>query len=85
MSKRSVNQEPTLSQAHRAARLDVIRDDQLLYSRAQVQRMLGGISYISVIRLEKAGRLKPVRLHPNKTKAQVYYRHADVFALAEGQ
>jgi hypothetical protein len=46
--------------------------------------LLGGISYISVVRLENAGRLRPVRLHPNKLKAQVYYRRADVLALAEG-
>ncbi|MET4629445.1 hypothetical protein ABIB83_006484 [Bradyrhizobium sp. I1.8.5] len=63
-------------------RADAIPDDRLLFSRKQVMRMLGGISYPTVIRLEKAGKLPPVKLKPGKT-CKAFYRRADVMALVE--
>jgi hypothetical protein len=60
-----------------------IHDEQLLYTREQVMRMLGGISYPTVCRLETAGRLRPIKLNPSGKLARVYYRRADVMALAE--
>ncbi|MFK4489565.1 helix-turn-helix transcriptional regulator [Bradyrhizobium sp. USDA 336] len=59
-----------------------IPDDRLLFTRKQVMRMLGGISYPTVIRLEKAGKLPPVKLKPGKT-CKAFYRRADVMALVE--
>lgn len=59
-----------------------IPDDQLLFTREQVMRMLGGISYPTVIRLEIAGKLPPVKLNPGKT-CKTFYRRADVMALVE--
>lgn len=63
-------------------RADAIPDDRLLFTRKQVMRMLGGISYPTVIRLEKAGKLPPVKLKPGKT-CKAFYRRADVMALVE--
>lgn len=61
-------------------RAGAIPEDQLLFSRKQVMRMLGGISYPTVIRLEKAGKLPPVKLKAGKT-CKAFYRRADVMAL----
>jgi len=61
-------------------RAEAIPDDQLLFSRKQVMRMLGGISYPTVIRLEQSGRLPPVKLRAGKT-CKAFYRRADVMAL----
>lgn len=63
-------------------RAEAIPDDRLLFTRKQVMRMLGGISYPTVIRLEKAGKLPPVKLKPGKT-CKAFYRRADVMALVE--
>ena len=57
-----------------------IAPDQLLYTRDQLRRILGGISTDTVTRLEAAGRLKPLRLSPART-ARVYYRRSDIDAL----
>jgi hypothetical protein len=62
---------------------DAIPEDQLLFTREQVMRMLGGISYNTVIRLEAAGKLPLVKLNRGKT-CKAFYRRADVMALAEG-
>jgi hypothetical protein len=64
-------------------RAEIIFDDQLLYSRNQVCRMLGGVHPATVVRLEEAGKLHPVKLNPGKL-GRVYYRRAEVVALAEG-
>ena len=64
-------------------RADAIYDDQLLYSRNQVCRMLGGVHPATVVRLEEAGKLQPVKLNPGKL-GRVYYRRADVLAIVEG-
>jgi hypothetical protein len=55
---------------------------QLLYTRQQVRVMLGNVSYATVRRLEKAGELKPIRLKRNRPTARVYYKAANVLALA---
>jgi hypothetical protein len=57
--------------------------DQLLFSRSQVCRMLGGVHKATVIRLEQAGKLPPVKLTKDD-QGRTYYRRADVLALAEG-
>jgi hypothetical protein len=57
-------------------------EGQMLVSRDQARVILGGISYITVIRLEEAQRLRAIRLTPNR-KAKAFYRLADVEALAE--
>jgi hypothetical protein len=57
--------------------------DQLLYSRAQVCHLLGGIHVATVIRLEQSGKLPPVKLTP-ADQGKTYYRRADVMALVQG-
>jgi hypothetical protein len=55
---------------------------QLLCSREQVREMLGGVSRHTVWRLQRAGKLKPVRLSATgAVQSRVYYRVADVLAL----
>lgn len=53
---------------------------RLLYSREQVAEMLGGVSIATVRRLEREGRLKPVRLSRSPT-AMVFFRASNVQAL----
>ena len=55
---------------------------RLLYSRAQVQEMLGGVSIMTLIRLEKDGKLTPRRLTGKRT-GQVFYKAAEIEALVE--
>jgi hypothetical protein len=57
--------------------------EQLLYSRRQTARALGGISIATVIRLEKCGKLDKVRL-AGVSNGAVFHRAAQVHALAEG-
>ena len=59
------------------------KPQRLLYTREQTADVLGGISVGSVIRLEKAGRLKPIRLTGRKT-GQVFHRAEDVLSLVAG-
>ena len=56
---------------------------QLLFTRAQVARLLG-CSTATVIRLQGEGRLKPIRLLRSPT-SQVYFRREDVLALTRAQ
>jgi hypothetical protein len=55
---------------------------QLLYTRRQTGRVLGGISVATVQRLENAGKLDKVRLAGGN--GQVFNKAAQVHALAEG-
>jgi hypothetical protein len=57
---------------------------QLLVSRADAAKMLGNVSTATIVRLQKAGRLKPIRLNPRKATAMVFYATADVSAVALG-
>jgi hypothetical protein len=50
---------------------------QLLYSRQHTAMLLGGLSVMTVIRLEKAGKLTPI-----KPGGHVFYRADEVRALA---
>jgi hypothetical protein len=54
--------------------------DQLLYTRQQTARVLGGISISSIIRLERLGLLKKVHLMPGQS-AQVFHTAENVKAL----
>lgn len=58
------------------------RTDRLLYSRRQVAHLLGGVSVSSVIRLEKRGKLKGVRLTAGC--GLKFFNHAEVMALVKG-
>jgi hypothetical protein len=55
-------------------------NQRLLYTRKQARELLGGISVFTLIRLEREGRLKPIRLSQSPT-SQVYYVHDDLIAL----
>jgi len=83
-TRSSPNRSPKSPADPKATRVraEAIPDDQLLFTREQVMRMLGGISYPTVIRLELAGKLPPVKLNPGKT-CKTFYRRADVMALVE--
>jgi two-component sensor histidine kinase len=56
--------------------------EQLLYTRRQTGRALGGISVATVIRLENKGLLDKVRLAGGS--GEVFHRASQVHALAEG-
>jgi hypothetical protein len=58
-------------------------ENQLLYSREQAAKLLGGVSVSTIIRLERAGKLQPIRLSGSPT-AQVFFRAKDVLTLVEG-
>jgi hypothetical protein len=73
--------EPPKSRARKPKTID---PNQLLYSRAQVSTMLGGVHPATVARLEEAGKLRAVRLAPEKENCRVYYRREDVLALIDG-
>jgi hypothetical protein len=55
--------------------------EPLLVSRKNAALMLGGISVATIIRMEARGALVPVRLNPNSTTSQVFYRLSDLKAL----
>jgi hypothetical protein len=57
--------------------------ERLLYDRIETAELLGGISFATLYRLERAGKLRPVKLTdgPNST---IFYSAADVRALAAG-
>lgn len=57
-------------------------DAPLLFTRQQVARMLGNVDISFVRRLEKAGRLQPIRL-TRSPSAMAFYRARDVMALVE--
>jgi hypothetical protein len=56
----------------------------LLVSRKDAAVMLGGISMATMQRMEARGTLRPVRLNRDAKAGQVFYRHADLVALAQG-
>ena len=53
---------------------------QLLYTRAQTARVLGGISLSTILRLEREGALKKIRLMRG-VSAQVFHSAENVNAL----
>ena len=55
---------------------------QLLYSRKQACRLLGNVNPSYLRRLEKAGRLKVIRLSGSK-QSMAFYRLPDLTALVE--
>jgi hypothetical protein len=56
---------------------------QLLIPRRAAALMLGGVSIASLKRLELKGELTPVRLNKRSPVSQVFYRRAQIFALAQ--
>lgn len=73
----------TLTEGHMAKAPNSTQ--QLLVSRAEAARILGNCSTATIIRLQKDGRLRPVRLNPRKPTAQVYYPAEQVQAIAQGK
>ncbi len=57
----------------------------LLYSRADALPYIGQPSLMTVVRLEKAGRLTPIRLDPRVKGGKVYYRGHELIAMIEGE
>lgn len=56
--------------------------ERLLVSRADAAKMLGDISHATLIRFERAGRLKAVKLSHTRL-GKTFYRLRDIRALAE--
>jgi hypothetical protein len=56
--------------------------EQILYTRAQAARLLGS-SVATVIRLQRAGRLTPIKL-TKKAASQVYFRREEILGLVDG-
>jgi hypothetical protein len=59
-----------------------VDDGQLLVSRDQARVLLGGISYGTILNLEREGKLRSIRLSPSP-KAKAFFKRADVVALTE--
>jgi hypothetical protein len=59
-------------------------DERLLYSRKQAAELLGNISLATLKRLEDEGILEPVRLNKRSATGQVFYRHSNLMAVAQG-
>lgn len=62
---------------------EITSSSQLLYSREQARRILGGVSISTIIRMEKTGALSPVRLNRQAAHGQVFYRADDIARLAK--
>lgn len=80
---------PKISEAERARRAEQRRQAllevrQLLVPRAVACRMLGNISTATAIRLEKLGRLQPVKPGGSPSGA-TFYRYDNVVAVANGE
>jgi hypothetical protein len=56
----------------------------LLYSREQAARLLGGVCAMTLIRMEKRGVLKPIRLVPS-ANGRVFYTAENIAAVARGE
>jgi hypothetical protein len=56
---------------------------KLIVSRTEAAEMLGGVSTLTLIRLEHAGRLKPIRL-TRRASGKVFYSFPEILALAQG-
>jgi hypothetical protein len=56
--------------------------ERLLFSREQVAALLGGISTATVRRMEREGRLRPIRLTGRST-GQVFYSATSVLHLVQ--
>jgi hypothetical protein len=58
-------------------------DRQLIYSRTQAAKLLGNVSTMTIVRLEKKGALKAVR--PFSRSGQVFYSHADLIKIVNAR
>lgn len=58
--------------------------DPLLVTRQDAARMLGGVSVMTIVRMEQRGALEPIRLNGGARNARVFYRYEAVLALATG-
>ena len=75
--------EFTVTKSDPSAELVEPDPQPLLYSREQARRLLGGVSSAMLKRLEAAGELTAVRLNKRSPVGQVFYRRAQVLALAQ--
>ena len=55
----------------------------LLVTRSQLAKLFN-CSVMTVIRLEQAGKLHPVRLNPGSENSRVHYRTSEIHALVQG-
>lgn len=59
------------------------KPERVLFSRSDAAHVLG-TSVASVWRLEKEGRLKPIKLDPRRPATKTYYKANEVYRIAEG-
>lgn len=57
---------------------------QLVYTRAQARVLLGNVSVMTLIRMERQKLLKPIRMTKGKA-AQVFYSYQNILDVAQGR
>jgi hypothetical protein len=75
--------EPKKKRRKRTVDTDEIVSGQLLVSRKAACKLLGNVSAITLMRMEEQDVLHPVRLNKLSATGKVYYRMAELRALAE--
>jgi hypothetical protein len=58
--------------------------DEYLYPREQARQILGGISIATLLRLERAGVLKAIRLNKRSPTAMVFYQGTNLREAMRG-
>jgi hypothetical protein len=58
--------------------------DRLIVDRVQAQRMLGGVSESTLLRLERERQLTPIKLS-RRPASKTYYSVSEIHALAAGR
>jgi hypothetical protein len=58
-------------------------DARLLVTREEASRLLGGLSLSTLLRMERRGQLRPVKL-TGSPAGKTFYRYGNVLAVAEG-
>lgn len=58
--------------------------DQKILSRKQARSRLGGCSTMTLVRLEQAGKLTPIKL-TDKPTSKTYYESAEIDGLIEAR
>jgi len=56
-------------------------DPERLYSRDRARPYLGGIHNATMMRLEQAGLLVPIKLNPDAPTGKIHYRGSDLIEL----
>jgi hypothetical protein len=66
-------------------KIQAVLEQQLLVTRQDAARMLGGVSIMTIIRLDADKNLRPIRLNSSSPNARVFYNTEDLIALARAR